>query len=344
MKSFRFKLGILLAIVAGASLISQFVYRNIVTSLHGSLFISISTLEAVHAAEKFHAALHLMLIKTIREEEGSSPSLREEYVAAKNASNAAFASLYETVAEKAGHDPHFSDDRVSEQIVEIGPVFESFKRETDFVFSGSSDQTSAHVMRARALFDEIFEKHLNTLHLYHQESLEKLKTGAHDLNNRVDFFFLFQRGILLGAGIAALLFSQRVLLRGFSAAERNALFDSLTGLRNRRYLEELLLDEIPVWLHAKTQFSIILADLDNFKNFNDTYGHQAGDVALAEVAGKMRKGLRKSDTVIRYGGEEFLAILPDIDKAAALCVAEKVREQIESAELALPSGQIGKIT
>ncbi|MEK7243152.1 MAG: GGDEF domain-containing protein, partial [Thermodesulfobacteriota bacterium] len=94
-------------------------------------------------------------------------------------------------------------------------------------------------------------------------------------------------------------------------------------------------------IRKETPFSILFADIDHFKLFNDAYGHQAGDKLLNDFADHLRKGVRIADTVVRYGGEEFLAILPGADKAAALAVAEKMRKQTESADVLLPSGELG---
>jgi diguanylate cyclase (GGDEF)-like protein len=116
--------------------------------------------------------------------------------------------------------------------------------------------------------------------------------------------------------------------------------DELTGLCNRRRFEELLQWEFRKLERYHRQSCILLFDLDHFKNVNDTYGHQAGDNVLAAVAQKCKNELRKSDILGRYGGEEFIALLPDTDLESALKVAEKLRWTIETTSIPTIEGTI----
>jgi len=77
-------------------------------------------------------------------------------------------------------------------------------------------------------------------------------------------------------------------------------------------------------------FSVVMADIDHFKNVNDTYGHSAGDEILKAFAGLMQKALREVDVIYRYGGEEFLVLLPETDAQGALLVAERIRKAVDS--------------
>lgn len=106
--------------------------------------------------------------------------------------------------------------------------------------------------------------------------------------------------------------------------------DSLTNAFNRRYLEERLLVDIFNTSEGNQTISVILADIDHFKDINDTYGHLAGDYVLKEFVKLIKRTIRKgSDWIARYGGEEFLIALPAANKSAAFTVAEKLREAIE---------------
>ena len=104
------------------------------------------------------------------------------------------------------------------------------------------------------------------------------------------------------------------------------LRDPLTGLYNRRYLNETLEREIARGKRGKKHLSIIISDIDHFKKINDTYGHQVGDKFLIEVAAIMKKHARASDIVCRFGGEEFLLVLPDATKTSASKRAEELRK------------------
>lgn len=114
-----------------------------------------------------------------------------------------------------------------------------------------------------------------------------------------------------------------------------ATLDSLTGIPNRRYFDDTLLAEWKRCLRTETPLSIVLSDVDFFKQFNDIYGHQAGDACLKAVASTLSESLfRVEDSVARYGGEEFVAILPGTDASGAYAVAERMRQSAR--ELCIP--------
>jgi diguanylate cyclase (GGDEF)-like protein len=104
--------------------------------------------------------------------------------------------------------------------------------------------------------------------------------------------------------------------------------DPLTGLHNRRYLEQRLEQELARLKRYATPYSVILCDLDDFKRFNDTLGHAAGDHVLVQVSSTLANNLRKVDLVGRFGGEEFLLILPNTTLADAERTAERLRKAI----------------
>jgi len=111
-----------------------------------------------------------------------------------------------------------------------------------------------------------------------------------------------------------------------------AVIDQLTGRYNRRYLEEQLAMR---WEEAKryeTALSLVLFDLDHFKNVNDTMGHPFGDAVLRQTADLVQEQVRKEDVLARYGGEEFAIILPHTDRLGAAILAERVREAVAANE------------
>lgn len=105
--------------------------------------------------------------------------------------------------------------------------------------------------------------------------------------------------------------------------------DGLTGIYNRRYLETRLSGEFDRTRRYGGTFSVVLFDLDFFKKVNDTYGHLAGDQVLIEIAARVKEKLRSSDVIGRYGGEEFMLILPETQLEGALVFADRIREAIE---------------
>ncbi|MBU1002220.1 MAG: diguanylate cyclase [Proteobacteria bacterium] len=111
--------------------------------------------------------------------------------------------------------------------------------------------------------------------------------------------------------------------------QRLMMLDDLTGLYNRRYFSAELQKEIERSRRLKRPMALLMADIDHFKTFNDTHGHAAGDMALASVGKIMRDSARLMDQAIRYGGEEFVFILPHTSKEDAIVVAERLRRAME---------------
>lgn len=110
-----------------------------------------------------------------------------------------------------------------------------------------------------------------------------------------------------------------------------AVKDGLTGLANRRHFNETIERELKRAARSGTELSLILCDIDNFKPYNDTYGHQVGDDCLKVVADAMKKvSIRPGDLAARYGGDEFAFILPDTDLRGAQVIAESIRQTIAS--------------
>jgi len=110
--------------------------------------------------------------------------------------------------------------------------------------------------------------------------------------------------------------------------ERLSVSDGLTGLFNHRHIHELLHDEFERALRSGTPLAVAMFDFDRFKSVNDTYGHPAGDRVLLGMADVLRATAREVDRLGRYGGEEFLAILPDTDIDEGAVFAERVRRQV----------------
>ena len=130
------------------------------------------------------------------------------------------------------------------------------------------------------------------------------------------------------------------LIRVREELRERATHDSLTRLWNREAICGILQRELDRVKRADVPLGIIMADIDYFKRINDTYGHLAGDAVLREAAHCMRMVVRPYDGIGRYGGEEFLLVLPDCDEAGAVALAERVRESIEADAMALAEGMV----
>jgi diguanylate cyclase (GGDEF)-like protein len=114
----------------------------------------------------------------------------------------------------------------------------------------------------------------------------------------------------------------------YARAEQKSRIDELTGLFNRRHFEERLKEEVSRHARYGDVFSIFMLDLDNFKTYNDVYGHPAGDTLLSQIGEIIRSSVRSVDQAFRYGGDEFVVILPQTARDDAYVVAERVRDQV----------------
>ena len=129
-------------------------------------------------------------------------------------------------------------------------------------------------------------------------------------------------------------FQKQELEKANRQLEALATLDGLTGIKNHRAFQEKLEEEAARSVRYGTPLSLVMLDVDHFKQYNDAFGHPAGDEVLKEVARLLGEGSRDTDVVARYGGEEFVALLPQTDSAGAAIIAERIRRSIESASWA----------
>ena len=120
--------------------------------------------------------------------------------------------------------------------------------------------------------------------------------------------------------------------------ERAAMFDGLTGIHNRRWLDETLHRMVRRHESGRGTLSLSVIDIDHFKSFNDRFGHAAGDHVLTVVAATLALNLRPTDLVARFGGEEFVIIFPDTEIELAMGAADRVREAVAQEKLVTPDG------
>jgi len=123
---------------------------------------------------------------------------------------------------------------------------------------------------------------------------------------------------------------QNALLHG--ELEKLSVTDRLTEMYNHGYFQQRLEEELGRAMRFNHRLSLIMLDIDDFKDFNDTYGHPRGDRVLQAVSSIIKRNLREIDVAARYGGEEFIVVLPETDAAGAMAVAERIRQSVEDYE------------
>ncbi|NJL32558.1 MAG: diguanylate cyclase [Chloroflexaceae bacterium] len=148
----------------------------------------------------------------------------------------------------------------------------------------------------------------------------------------------------LAVNVADMLSLTFANLRLQERLKQQAIRDSLTGLYNRRYLDEMLSQEINQAVQQVQPIAAILVDLDHFKRFNDTYRHDGGDAVLREFARLLQTSTRRKSVVCRLGGEEFVLIMPNVNQDEAVHHAEELRRATEQLEVEFEAWSIGGIT
>lgn len=144
--------------------------------------------------------------------------------------------------------------------------------------------------------------------------------------------------------ISAYIVKYLIKSRDFEQQYMLATTDGLTDLYNHRYFQEQMRMMIEASKRYETSFSLIILDIDFFKKFNDTFGHQAGDAVLRQVAQTLKKNIRSTDIACRYGGEEMSIILPKTDHEIATFTANKICARVSSKDFRLPNGRETSVT
>ncbi|MDR3686708.1 MAG: sensor domain-containing diguanylate cyclase [Coriobacteriia bacterium] len=209
--------------------------------------------------------------------------------------------------------------------VDTCSVFVIDKERSETMFSASRG-TATPISSPEELqpFGESVESHLTCVPVFdHGKTMVLFCTIAEALEALTDD----ERSVL--SAVASELVVAVENSRLYKLTSKLAITDELTDLANYRHLQQRLDEEIARATRYSKHLSLLMLDADDFKAFNDSEGHVAGDDALAELGAVMRSAVREVDLVARYGGEEFSVVLPETDVAGAFIVAEKIREAVE---------------
>lgn len=171
-----------------------------------------------------------------------------------------------------------------------------------------------------------------------EDLVEGLRSGADDYLTKPFDSRELEARLMVGQRNLGL---QDNLVAAWKELQFRATHDALTGLPNRGSVLDVLQREHSRHVREGGSIGVVMVDIDHFKNINDTYGHFCGDSVLRESANRMVASVRPYDTVGRYGGEEFLIVLPGSDALGALGVAERIRKVIESHPVSTQAGEVG---
>jgi two-component system cell cycle response regulator len=175
--------------------------------------------------------------------------------------------------------------------------------------------------------------------LHRQKLIGSLNFGSGDVTRFTRAHatdFLQHLGVIASFCIENVINRARLLRSGFT--------DVLTGWHNRRYLQVRLNEELARSRRNSSHLTCLMLDVDHFKRVNDTWGHAAGDVVLRELAARIDTQVRATDVAARFGGEEFVVLLPDTDNSSAVLLADRIRQSISESPFDLPGDKTVAVT
>jgi len=205
----------------------------------------------------------------------------------------------------------------------------------DWVMPGMDGVELCRKLRAEGASERYVYTILLTAKKSRADLLKAMEAGVDDFLAKPFDEMELKARLLVGKRLVDL---HKELIVAREAMRAAATSDALTGLSNRREALDFLRRELSRASRERRPVSIILADLDNFKRINDQYGHLVGDEVLIEVAKRLRAGVRCYDRVGRYGGEEFLLVMPGCDLVSAFTRADHIRALISSTPIQMAAG------
>ncbi|HBU36526.1 MAG: hypothetical protein CL942_00030 [Desulfovibrio sp.] len=327
-------LKIAIGVLLGLIILSLVIYWKSISILYGHIQSLTEVSDHLETGEAFHSSVHSMLMFAKMAHESSDLSaVRKQYNVETVRSQNALKQLT-GYTEKKSSQAAFS--ALVENTTTMAALYEQFADATKFQIEQGSRGHMHSANQSQELFDSIFH-HLKRLHKHHREQREELLENTKLIWHSISWFLAIQITACVILSSFVIIYVDKVVLKKFNTTERFALHDQLTGMYNRHALSTFV-DDISSDDELNADYSIILLDIDHFKNFNDQYGHDAGDAILIALGQTIEECVRKQDKVIRYGGEEILVLLPRTDKSGAVRVAEGVRKAISENRYQLSPG------
>lgn len=197
----------------------------------------------------------------------------------------------------------------------------------DFIAAGALfDASTKTILESTRTFQSLFGDEISLEILLERlgidSNIEDIPYAEWRTINNENYFFTIR---FLKETIAVILYRDPLIEEFYVSLKNESLYDSLTEGLQKNHGEERIREELKLYSrHSQNSFSILIYDIDFFKKVNDTYGHLAGDFILKELSKRMKKALRETDIFIRFGGEEFIVLLPMTKVAGALTIAKKL--------------------
>ena len=329
---FKAAIGTLFVVV----LSSYAFYWLAMTQMHENVVQLVDFSRHLESADNFHSAIHSMLLDA----EGYYASQGDTAYLEAYKDNRTVAQV--SLGELWGHTTELPSGQARDSVVQrtkgIEKAFAQYRKDLDRIMSGDFADGKERLGRIASEFNSMFKKYYLHLHDHHNHEQILMSKEASRTWHTMSVVFGVQLLLAVVAGLLVIFYLDRVVLKVFNFTERMAYRDKLTGLRNRTALERVVSALDGSESRPRRRYGLIMLDIDHFKDFNDAYGHPAGDVLLTDFAKVIIDNVRGQDRVVRYGGEEFLVVLLGVDRDEASAVAEKLRAAIEGHRFILPDG------
>lgn len=321
---YLFALGIIAILLIGVNLITHSIIE---TEKNQSALINLSGKQRMLTKEIAMQSIQFASTKAPQERERFRKSIvaaAEEMKTAKDKLLASASPIIRTIyLEHPKFLGHQIDRYIEEAIALAGmsdrELFDMSNRHLDYIVDTASGELLLSLDEAASLFQQESETKIL--------QLQKIETVSLVLALIV---LLFEALFIFRPMIKAIEQEKNKLTTSNEELKRLSFVDGLTEVANRRYFDEFFLREWERALRDRTPISLIMIDIDYFKAYNDTYGHQAGDQCLQQVAQLLRDIVKRStDLAARYGGEEFAVVLPNTNMTGATSIAEALRTGVE---------------
>lgn len=315
MKITHFGVKISIALLMLIILLSNAMFWKSISMLSDHINSLIDVSNHQENGELFHSAVHSMIVNS------GNPEKREQYFESRRQADEALQRFHDYF----DHGSQLDDDRLSKVIGHIGKEYSILKDLTEKMTTskesspGSTEERSVHKS-----FDDIFV-YYKELFRHHNEQRIDLLEKSTTIRKSIRWLQFVMATAAIIAGLFIIFYLDRVALKLYDFTEQLALHDKLTGLYNRHGLDRIVAKvNRSVTKSGRGGYGVVLLDIDHFKQFNDSYGHPAGDRLLVQLAELLKHIVRGQDRVVRYGGEEILIFLSGTGLAGTREAANKI--------------------